>query len=294
MKTNEKIINEPYGFIYITTNMVNGRKYLGQKGFDKDWKNYLGSGTAFKKAIEKYGKENFSRNIVLFCFSEEELNQAEYDLSVFLNVVEDENWYNLCYGGGGVRGSHRSNETRELLRRLNLGKNNPNYGLRRSEETKKKQSEAMIGKPKIYANENGNPLKILICQYNLQGELIEKFLGSYEACQQTGISRSAISNCLCGISKTAGGYIWRNDNEPLTEEDVVLANSRKSKSNQNANGTINEYGKYQKWYDKQKQKWRVRFVSNNETNYLGIFLTEKDAENAINQHNKILMKGDKI
>ena len=60
----ERIINEPYGFIYITTNMVNGRKYLGQKGFDKDWKSYLGSGTAFKKAIEKYGKDNFSRNIM--------------------------------------------------------------------------------------------------------------------------------------------------------------------------------------------------------------------------------------
>lgn len=294
METNEKVIENPYGFIYITTNMVNGKKYLGQKGFDKYWDSYLGSGTVFKKAMEKYGRENFSRNIVLFCFSEDELNQAEYDLSVFLNVVEDENWYNLCYGGGGARGLHHSDETKELLRQLNLGQNNPNYGLKRSEETKKKQSEAMIGKPKTYADKNGNPLKILICQYNRQGELIEKFLGSYEAWQKTGISRAAIANCLCGISKTAGGYIWKNDNEPLTEEDIILANSRKSKSNQNTNGTTGECRKYQKWYDKQKQKWRVRFVSNNETNYLGTFLTEKDAENAINQHNKILMKGDKI
>lgn len=185
-------------------------------------------------------------------------------------------------------GIKMSDETKQKLREINLGKNNPNYGLRRSEETKQKMSEAMTGKSKTYANENGNPLKILICQYDKQGELIEKFLGSYEAYQKTGISRAAIANCLCGISKTAGGYIWKNDNEPLTDEDIILANSRKSKVNQNAN----ESGRYNKWYDKQKQKWRVRFVSNDKTIYLGTFLTEKDAENAIIRHNKTLMKGE--
>ena len=35
-----------YGFIYITTNHVNGRQYIGQKKYDKSgkWKKYLGSG----------------------------------------------------------------------------------------------------------------------------------------------------------------------------------------------------------------------------------------------------------
>lgn len=36
METKEKVIEEPYGFIYITTNMVNGMKYLGQKKFGKN------------------------------------------------------------------------------------------------------------------------------------------------------------------------------------------------------------------------------------------------------------------
>lgn len=68
--------------------MVNGKRYLGQKSFDDNykWKNYLGSGSAFKSAVRKYGKENFSRNIICFCDSLEELNKSEYDLSVFLNV----------------------------------------------------------------------------------------------------------------------------------------------------------------------------------------------------------------
>ena len=294
MGNDEKNINEPYGFIYITTNMVNGKRYLGQKGFSEYWDSYLGSGTIFKKAIEKYGKENFRRNIIQVCFSEDELNKTEYDLSVFLNVVEDENWYNLCYGGGGTRGAHRSDETRELLRQLNLGENNPNYGLKRSEETKRKMSESMLGKPKTYSNENGNPLKKIICQYSTQGLLIEKFLGSDEAWKKTGISRSSISNCLCHLSRTAGGYIWRNDNDPLTPEDIALVNSRKSKKSLKLNDTTNEYGCYHQWYDKQRKKWRVRFVSDNKVCYLGTFTTEEDAENAISEHNKILMKGDKI
>ena len=54
-----------YGFVYITTNHVNGKRYIGQKKYDKrgDWKNYLGSGTSIKRAIETYGKSKFSKEI---------------------------------------------------------------------------------------------------------------------------------------------------------------------------------------------------------------------------------------
>ena len=39
-----------YGFIYETTNNVNGMKYIGQKAYDKrgNWKTYLGSGVYLK------------------------------------------------------------------------------------------------------------------------------------------------------------------------------------------------------------------------------------------------------
>ena len=45
-----------YGFIYGTTNNINGMKYIGQKIYDKhgNWKIYLGSGIYLKRAILKY------------------------------------------------------------------------------------------------------------------------------------------------------------------------------------------------------------------------------------------------
>lgn len=91
----------PYGFIYITTNLVNGKRYIGQKKLDNRsrWKSYLGSGTHLIASIKKYGKENFSRNIVAFGYSSEELNEMEYDCIDFMNAVKNTDFYNQVDGG---------------------------------------------------------------------------------------------------------------------------------------------------------------------------------------------------
>ena len=165
MKTNEKIIENPYGFIYITTNMVNGRKYLGKKKFDDEdnWLTYLGSGTTLRRAIKKHGAESFSRNIVCFCNSLDELNKAEYDLSVYLNVVESDDWYNLQYGGAGGSdgrvvtestrrkisesntGKVHSEEFKEKMREKFKGENNPMYGRIRTAEYSELMRQRMSG-----------------------------------------------------------------------------------------------------------------------------------------------------
>lgn len=163
MKTIKREIINPYGFIYITTNLVNGMRYLGQKKFCKGWKQYLGSGVVIKQAIKKYGKENFYRTIVYICYSEDELNKAEYDLSIFLDVVESDDWYNLVYGGGTSYGWHMPEETKEKIRQKRLGatlseetkrllsqklsgENNPWYGRKHTEEELEKMSVNRKGK----------------------------------------------------------------------------------------------------------------------------------------------------
>ena len=47
-----------------------------------------------------------------------------------------------------------------------------------------------------------------IVQYSIVGEKIAEYKSITYASQLTGISRTAINNCLAGWCKTAGGYVW--------------------------------------------------------------------------------------
>jgi len=89
-----------YYIIYKTTNTVNGKVYIGKhKTKDLD-DGYLGSGKLLQRAIEKYGVENFAREIIHLCKTEEDMNTKEREI-----VTEDfclrEDTYNLCVGGAG-------------------------------------------------------------------------------------------------------------------------------------------------------------------------------------------------
>lgn len=84
-------------YIYLTTNLVNGKKYIGQHNGDiKDA--YLGSGVLLVKAIKKYGKENFKKEILEEC-AITELDEKEKYWIAYYNALEDENFYNLSKGG---------------------------------------------------------------------------------------------------------------------------------------------------------------------------------------------------
>lgn len=136
-----------YGFIYITTCVINNKKYLGQRKYSCGWEVYLGSGVAFTNAVKKYGRENFRREIICEANTAEELNLLEYELSVKYDVVNSDDWYNLCYGGNATNGYKFSEETRrkmsEKKKGLYVGSKNPMYGIHRklTEEHKKKISE---------------------------------------------------------------------------------------------------------------------------------------------------------
>lgn len=135
-----------YGFIYITTNNINNKKYIGQRKFSPRWESYLGSGIAFKKALEKYGRENFSREIITYADSKEELNELEIYYIKKHNAVEDTNYYNLIYGGGTTAGYKFSEEAKKNQSDRMKGKNNTFYGKFHSDETKDKISKKNSGR----------------------------------------------------------------------------------------------------------------------------------------------------
>lgn len=85
--------------IYETTNLVNGRKYRGaHKGKVDD--DYLGSGKILNQAIQKYGKQNFKREIIFCAFDHASMYWAE-SILVSENWIEENRAYNMRPGGSG-------------------------------------------------------------------------------------------------------------------------------------------------------------------------------------------------
>jgi len=94
--------------IYKTTNLLNGKFYVGKDVKNK--KTYLGSGNILKQAIEKYGKENFKKEILEICTTLEELSEREKYWIKKLNAIGL--GYNLTEGGTG--GDTWSNSGKEI------------------------------------------------------------------------------------------------------------------------------------------------------------------------------------
>ncbi|MBO3398412.1 hypothetical protein JJB71_12765 [Clostridium perfringens] len=155
--------DDKFGYIYLTTNIINNKKYIGKKQSKTFISSYKGSGVILKKAIEKYGKENFKVKVLEWCDSIKDLNFAEKKWIKNLNAVYDKSFYNIAQGGdGGNTYCGKSYEELQKIykqRSLNMmGKNNPMYGRNRSgklspmygkhvsEETKRKISLANKGR----------------------------------------------------------------------------------------------------------------------------------------------------
>lgn len=113
-------------YIYKTTNLINGKIYIGQHQTFKVENNYLGSGKAFLNAKDFHGKENFKKEIIEFC-TKETLDEREIFWIKELDSKNNDIGYNITDGGRTVTGMHHSQESKELFRKLNTGRGNGNY-----------------------------------------------------------------------------------------------------------------------------------------------------------------------
>jgi len=91
-------------FLYETTNVHNSKVYVGVHSSELDpmdsFDGYLGSGFVLKRAIQKYGKDAFTRKVLVLCDSKE---YAFYLESQFVDdvFVSNPNTYNMTTGGSG-------------------------------------------------------------------------------------------------------------------------------------------------------------------------------------------------
>ena len=86
-------------FLYKVTNKINDKIYIGVHVGDEN-DSYLGSGKAIKNAIQKYGIDSFTREIVQTFSTEEEAYAAESAIVDKEFVLRDDT-YNLMPGGKG-------------------------------------------------------------------------------------------------------------------------------------------------------------------------------------------------
>lgn len=145
--------------IYKTTNLINNKFYVGKDTINNS--NYFGSGFLIKKAINKYGIENFKKEILEKCETREELNIREIYWIKKTNAIEL--GYNITIGGTGgdtftnnprkeeirtkLIGRHHTDETKKKISENNArlsGELHPNYKKKQSDETKKKRKETFL------------------------------------------------------------------------------------------------------------------------------------------------------
>jgi hypothetical protein len=131
---------DTYGYIYITTNKINGNRYIGQhKARDWDSK-YFGSGKLILKAIQKYGIENFTCFPLAWAWSKEELNQLEIDY-----IAHYKPEYNLTKGGDGTGGYIFTDEDKIKISKSLKGEKNGMYGKKHTPESIEKMSKKHKG-----------------------------------------------------------------------------------------------------------------------------------------------------
>lgn len=211
------------GYIYLRTNKINGKKYIGQvttnrfKERQNRWNNLNlpYAGNVINNARKKYGIDAFDFEILKEC-KDEELNQLEMYYIKELNTKVPYG-YNMTDGGGGKSGftvSHEtkqkisesligkklSEETRKKMSEAQKGEKHWNYGKHLPEETRKKMSEA---------NKNGKCSKPVLQIDIKTNEIIKEFPSTREVQRQLGFGENAIRHCCKGRTKTSCGFKWQ-------------------------------------------------------------------------------------
>jgi hypothetical protein len=116
----EELPDDCVGFVYMITNTLSGRKYIGKKlakfsktttktvklkngtkkkkkirsKIDSDWRTYYGSSPELSKDVDALGAENFTREILFICKSKAECSYIEAREQFTRKVLESTDYYN--------------------------------------------------------------------------------------------------------------------------------------------------------------------------------------------------------
>lgn len=226
-------------YIYKTTNLINNKQYIG-KHYGELNDDYIGSGILMQRAISKYGKVNFKKEILCISKNEEENRLNEDKFIRKYDAVNRDDFYNLCYGGqgGDLIGDNKAKrlEVNAKISNANSGCNHHMFGKHHTEETKEKLRESSKRywteekreeRSKAYTGTN-NPMygkhhtkeaieksvaKKRKKVYQLDKDtlnLIQEYPSIKEAERSLGVSHGLIGRVLDKENKTSYGFKWKS------------------------------------------------------------------------------------
>lgn len=196
--------------IYKVTNKINGKIYIGQTS--KNDPNYLGSGPVIMKAVKKYGRDSFIKEIIEFCDSRELLNEREIFWIKFYNSTDRDTGYNISTGGNGGNLGDLVNEkiSRQSYEHmkgntLRKGKDPINKGVPMSEEQKDKlrKPKSENHKKNLSVAAMNRPKKKIIC---INNGLIYTMK---DAANELGLTIPNIISVLKGRAEKTKGYSFK-------------------------------------------------------------------------------------
>ena len=211
-----------FGYVYITENLINHKKYIGQKKSTKFLHNkYLGSGAILRKAIQKYGADNFEVSLICECFSKEELDEKEQYYIALYDAVNDINFYNLTKGGesglGGpkFKGHKHTDETKKLISEKSCGEKNGFYGKKHTEETKAIMKEkAKYRKP--VSEETRQKLSKIHKGVRFTEEHRKRIGDAQRGEKSKNYGKPLSEDTKKRISETVHNQVWMNDGTKCT------------------------------------------------------------------------------
>ena len=206
--------------VYMHKNKINGKVYIGITGMKPEirWGNN-GIGyhdSYFERAIKKYGWDNFEHCILLTNLTKEEACLKEIEFIKCFDSTNHDKGYNIATGGEINCGYHLSDERKKHLSEINTKENHPQYNVPKSEETKRKISEARKGikfteehRKKLSEAKKGRkahnrkPVK----QYDLSMNFIKQWDSLEDVQNELHINKSNICRAI-KYDRTAGGFKW--------------------------------------------------------------------------------------
>jgi group I intron endonuclease len=228
--------------IYKTTNLINGKIYIGQDSFNNP--EYYGSGLKLKRSILKYGKENFVKEIIDTADSKSELNEKEKFWIKKLNSQDPKIGYNITEGGTGgdtlsnhpniieigekiririsgeKNGFHNKKHSEESKQKMKdhsywKGRDGINLGKTKSQETVEKHRQKLIGKKlsKDACKNIADGHKIKVCMYDLDWNFIKIYDSINEAADENNLHNSNISRACKSKSGKCGKFKWRYESK---------------------------------------------------------------------------------